>query len=148
VFLHLLTLSLAEYGTPEESIQGKRPLDKLSTRIISAQHILNITLISLNLDTSDVKICQARSKPDNTTSNLDFPATFAILRVLPSMSLRTFRLKIRKLMGSTISAGDIELWLRMGDGTLVQMGGQDDQDLAWWGLDNDSEVLFNVNIDH
>jgi hypothetical protein len=61
------------------------------------------------------------------------------------MSLRTFRLKIRKLIGSTILACDIELWLKMGDGTLVQMDGQDDQDLAWWGLDNDSEVLFYVN---
>ena len=65
------------------------------------------------------------------------------------MSLRTFRLKVRKSIKSTLPGGSIELWLRMGDETLVPMeSSHDDQNLDWWGLDNNSLVIFYMNHDH
>jgi hypothetical protein len=67
------------------------------------------------------------------------------LRVLPTMPLRAFRMKILKSIPLP-SNSLIELWLKMEDGELVQMDSKyDDQELAWWGVENDSHVYYHID---
>jgi len=62
------------------------------------------------------------------------------------MSLRIFRLKVLKLIrNSSGGTGSIQLWLKMKDGELVQMDTEhDNQDIAWWGIEHDSDVLYHI----
>lgn len=66
-------------------------------------------------------------------------------RVLPTMALRTLRAKVGKAMKENGKTAKIDLWLKMGDNTLVELGRErDKQDLAWLGLEDDSQVLFRI----
>uniref|UniRef100_A0A0W0FPT5 Tubulin-specific chaperone e n=1 Tax=Moniliophthora roreri TaxID=221103 RepID=A0A0W0FPT5_MONRR len=61
------------------------------------------------------------------------------LRVLPMMTLKTFRLKVRKLL--KLLSMDFSLWLQMPDGEWVELGPErDQQDLDWLGLENGSHI--------
>jgi tubulin-specific chaperone E len=65
------------------------------------------------------------------------------------MSVRTFRLKVFKCLRTPQQKLDlvvVELWLKMRDGTLAVMDReQDEQDLGWWGLENDSDVYVHFD---
>ena len=66
------------------------------------------------------------------------------LRVLPSMTMRPFRLKVTKSCKLPKSATQsFTLWLKMPDGALAELPSQDDShDLSWWGIENDSELIL------
>ena len=64
------------------------------------------------------------------------------------MSLRLFRVKIRKAF-ECLSRVNVEVWLKMDDGQLVLMDvGHDDQELAWWGVENGSVILFYIDLEY
>ncbi|KII88144.1 hypothetical protein PLICRDRAFT_41270 [Plicaturopsis crispa FD-325 SS-3] len=113
------------HGTPDESSAvGKRHhQDKLSNH-----------LIQLN-------IYRCTSRPSRDSSAPAAPPSQ--LRVLPTMLLRTFRLKILKTLKPRPSVRQLELWLRMRDGDFALMNVEDDaHDLEWWGLEEGSEVYI------
>jgi len=113
----------AKHGRPDEARNGKGCQDKLSNRIIQ----LNIY-----------------KYPGPSA----FSSPLMVLRVLPTMTLQTFRLKIWKAVKSNFHSAQqpVALWLKMADGTLAQLSGdQDKKDLAWLGFDNDSDVIFNMD---
>lgn len=68
------------------------------------------------------------------------------LRVLPTMSLRTFRLKIAKSLGLRKAEQiTMKLWLTMPGSAVASLDEtQDTQDLSWLGLEDASEVLVYV----
>ncbi|GJE87126.1 RNI-like protein [Phanerochaete sordida] len=66
------------------------------------------------------------------------------LRVLPSMSMRTFRMKLAKTfkLGRAEQPG-LRLWLKMPDGAWSELeSAEDTHDLAWWGLEDGSEIVL------
>lgn len=60
------------------------------------------------------------------------------------MSLRTFRLKVfksLKTLKQKVDQVSVEVWLKMRDETFTEMSrDHDEQELAWWGLENGSDV--------
>lgn len=66
------------------------------------------------------------------------------LKILPTMSLRTFRLKVFKSLKAPeqkVTKTGVELWLKLRDGKYASMdNGQDTQELDWWGVENGSDV--------
>ena len=67
------------------------------------------------------------------------------LRVLPSMALRTFRLKVAKSFKiAKAQQGGMKLWLRMPDGNTAAIDSDDTHDLSWWGLEDGALVLLVV----
>lgn len=122
--------------------------DKLRNRLIGAQMYpcsQNQYCLTLWI-TLELKIFECSTPATVEQRAMDCELSFlTTLRVLPSMSLRTLRLKIVKCMKlPTQSLGhvSIKLWLKMGDGTLAQLDSSTDQDLAWWGLENGSDLFF------
>jgi len=107
----------SKHGRPHE-VSGKESPDKLGNRVI---HI-NLHTYPGSSDTSSSRA----------------------LRVLPTMTVRAFRLKVWKAVKtSTQSHRSVDLWLKMADGTLSELSrDHDEQDLSWWGIDNNSDVCF------
>jgi len=72
------------------------------------------------------------------------------LRVLPTIPVRTFRLKVTKCLRPPQQKSDLlvaKLWLKMRDGTFVVVDReQDEQDLGWWGLENGSDVYVYFDM--
>ena len=68
------------------------------------------------------------------------------VKVLPSASLRIFRLKLLKLFKVPRDA-ESELWIRTADGRFTPLGDNagtdDDKEIDWW-VGNDTEVLLYV----
>lgn len=66
------------------------------------------------------------------------------VKVLPSMSTRTFRLKLVK----TFKLGKVEqtavrLWLKLPDGSYRELDFADDgRDLDWWGLEKGNDLFL------
>ena len=61
------------------------------------------------------------------------------LRVLPTMTVRIFKMKVSKSFKISRHQTSIKLWLKMQDGTFAAMD-NDEHDLDWWGLDHSSEI--------
>jgi len=69
----------------------------------------------------------------------------AVIRVLPSMTLRTLRLKIRKTFGGSTRASP-RLYLQMEDGVAATLETeQDTYDLTWWGFDNGTNIFVYID---
>jgi hypothetical protein len=69
----------------------------------------------------------------------------AVLRVLPTMSLRILRIKICKLLKHNARHMDLTIWLRIGQGTLVKLDKEDDaRDLDWLGIERGSEIVYRA----
>ncbi|KAG1761681.1 hypothetical protein EDD22DRAFT_1031527 [Suillus occidentalis] len=64
------------------------------------------------------------------------------LRVLSTMKLGLFRLRVMKALGRKNRDG-IHVWLRMGDDTLALLQ-NDDQELGWWGIESNSEIVVHL----
>ncbi|KAI0811010.1 hypothetical protein BC629DRAFT_1580180 [Irpex lacteus] len=66
------------------------------------------------------------------------------LRVLPTMTLRTFRLKVAKSFGiRKADQSSMRLWLKMSGGTVSDLDDtQDTQDVSWLGFEDGSEILL------
>lgn len=90
----------------------------------------------LNLHTCDTRISSRDPTPPSSNS--------VVLKILPTMSLRTFRLKVfksTKTAGQKVANTSVELWLKMRDGKFAGMDHDHDaQDLGWWGLESGSDV--------
>ena len=67
------------------------------------------------------------------------------LRVLPTMGMRTFRLKLLKALRAppdVVRRGQVDVYLVMEDDKLTKLDTiQDSRDLAWWGVQNGSQVV-------
>ncbi|KAL0577801.1 hypothetical protein V5O48_004168 [Marasmius crinis-equi] len=62
------------------------------------------------------------------------------LRVLPTMTLKVFRLKVRKTM-KVQPQEEMTLWVLMPDGKWIELGiERDGQDLEWLGLEEGSQL--------
>ncbi|KIP12320.1 hypothetical protein PHLGIDRAFT_98272 [Phlebiopsis gigantea 11061_1 CR5-6] len=64
------------------------------------------------------------------------------LRVLPSMTMRTFRMKLAKTFKLTkAEQASVRMWIRMPEGTYTEVDLTDDNhELDWWGLEDGSEI--------
>jgi len=113
----------SKHGRPYEN-SGEESRDKLGNRMIQ----INI-----------------KKYPGPLSFDVDSSIKIAI-RVLPTMTLRTFRLKVWKAVKTSELPSPqrlVDLWLKMGDETLSYLSrDQDEQDLAWWGLENNSDVYY------
>ncbi|KAG2157517.1 hypothetical protein DEU56DRAFT_875647 [Suillus clintonianus] len=72
--------------------------------------------------------------------------TPASLRVLSTMKLGLFRLRLMKTLGvgnNPRNRDNTYVWLRMGDDTLALLQ-NDDQELGWWGIENDSQIVVYI----
>jgi hypothetical protein len=68
----------------------------------------------------------------------------AILRVLPTMSLRILRFKICKLLKHDARHTNLTIWLR-GQGTLVKLDREHDaRDIDWLGIEKGSKIVYRV----
>lgn len=85
-------------------------------------------------------------KPSLAAINLS-PASTP-LRVLPTMTLRTFRLKLAKALKFKLSRTQTEemrLWLVMPDSSLGEITSErETDDLSWWGVEDGSEIVLYV----
>ncbi|KAG2061531.1 RNI-like protein [Suillus hirtellus] len=69
------------------------------------------------------------------------------LRVLSTMKLGLFRLRLVKALGAgknPRNRHNICVWLRMGDDTLALLQ-NDDQELGWWGIENNSHIVVHIS---
>lgn len=69
------------------------------------------------------------------------------LRVLSTMKLGLFRLRVMKALGvrkNLRNRDSICVWLRMGDDTLALLE-NDDQELGWWGIESNSHIVIHVS---
>lgn len=62
------------------------------------------------------------------------------IRVLPTMTLRVFRKKVKKVIGVSPKS-DLNLFVVMPDQILAPLE-EDTQDLAWWGIEDGSRIVF------
>jgi len=121
---HPQWLSLcAKHGRPDKAVNSQAFKDKLCNR-----------LIALNLY-------------ENTRPDFDLAQVHTLLEpitfhILPTMSLRTLRMKIRKV---TKRKADMVLWLKMDDGTFSELhADEDSRELGWLGLENGSSLVFSM----
>ena len=68
------------------------------------------------------------------------------MRVLPTMTAKTFRMKLAKSFKVARSQqAHIRLWLQMPDTAFAEIEATDgDRDLAWWGVEDNSLVYLVV----
>lgn len=64
------------------------------------------------------------------------------IKVLPSMTMRTLRMKLAKTFKLTkAEQAGVRMWLRMPDGAYAEVDLTDDNhQLDWWGLEDGSEI--------
>jgi len=68
-----------------------------------------------------------------------------VLRMLPTMSLRTLRLKICKALKYDARRTDLTLWLGMGQGTLTRLDREyDARVIDWLGIERGSQIVYQV----
>lgn len=68
----------------------------------------------------------------------------AILRMLPTMSLRILRLKICKLLKHDARHTDLTIWLQ-GQGALMKLDREHDaRDIDWLGIERESKIVYRV----
>jgi hypothetical protein len=67
------------------------------------------------------------------------------VRVLPTMAMRTFRLKLLKalkLVPDVVCQGDVDVYLVMDDERLTKLDMlQGGRDLSWWGIQHGSRIV-------
>ncbi|KAK7694061.1 hypothetical protein QCA50_003637 [Cerrena zonata] len=121
-----------KYGRPDEqatSSQKKR--DTLGNRLLDIKIFRSVRSSSSAIHSS--------------TNHSELPLTEPMtLRVLPTMTMRPFRLKVTKSYKLPRSAqNSFKLWLKMPHGALAELPADDDShDLAWWGIESDSELIL------
>jgi hypothetical protein len=74
------------------------------------------------------------------------------LRVLPTMAIRVFKLKLSKVLKlplDTFQLDDADVYLVMGDDKLSKLDlREEERDLAWWGIQNGSHVIVLAKRSH
>ncbi|KAF9261399.1 hypothetical protein L218DRAFT_870040 [Marasmius fiardii PR-910] len=109
-----------KHGTPEHAFKRTEKSEKLSSKLFEVK-------VHRVMGPSPKNHCQEH-------------AEVTALRVLPTMTLKLLRLKIRKLM-KVPPRDEITVWVKMPDGQWVELEtDRDQQDLDWLGLENGSQV--------
>ncbi|PPQ93226.1 hypothetical protein CVT25_015224 [Psilocybe cyanescens] len=115
-----------KYGKPDEVQKQQNLQNKLSGHLIDLQ----VYRYAQSMEQSDDGFATA---PETT------------LRVLPTMSLRILRLKMCKVLKVDARRTNVALWLHMGNGALTKLDKEHDlRDLDWLGLDNGSQIAYQV----
>lgn len=109
-----------KHGEPE--LRAKRE-DNLSSQLV------------------EIQIRIAKSPPTTEQKASDVEGPKSAVRVLPTMSIRVFRLKLRKQLKLAPGRSTLRLWLVMGDGNLAEIQGNDSQELSWWGVSDHTEMV-------
>ncbi|KAH9928160.1 uncharacterized protein B0H18DRAFT_1001521 [Fomitopsis serialis] len=92
---------------------------------------------------TDVKLHRTDTPPSKKA--LPPSSDPVVLRVLPSMNVRTFYLKVVKSFKIPKAAQTfLKLWLRMPDDNVVEIDRDDNHDLDWWGVENGVEMFVLV----
>lgn len=119
----------AKHGRPDKSPNSQALQDKLSNRLI-ALNLYRSPLLPFDL--SETQISLESSEP-------------VVLHVLPTMSLRTLRMKVCKVTKERNA--DIGLWLILGGGLLRKLQVENDsEELDWLGLEDGSSIMFHIAV--
>ncbi|CCM04714.1 uncharacterized protein FIBRA_06901 [Fibroporia radiculosa] len=88
-----------------------------------------------------ISVCLCAQIPTATGDIADAsPSTR--LRVLPTMSVRAFRMKlIKSCKIPRAQQASLRMWLKMPNDNLVEIDGDDGHELDWWGLEGDSHLF-------
>lgn len=124
---HPRWIALCEkHGRPDAAPSAaQHPQDTLSSRLV------------------DVKLHRTDTPPSKKA--LPPSSDPVVLRVLPSMNVRTFYLKVVKSFKIPKAAqASMKLWLRMPDDNVVEIDRDDNHDLDWWGVENGVEMFVLV----
>ncbi|GBE81694.1 RNI-like protein [Sparassis crispa] len=118
-----------KHGKPDNApVSVQQRQDTLSNRLIE----INVRQIT-ELPTNEKSMPRSPDSADATR-----------LRVLPNMSVRTFRMKvIKSLKIARAQHSSVRLWLSLMNGDVVEMD-NDTSDLAWWGLEDGSTIVMYV----
>lgn len=110
----------SKYGNIDREVREKFA-DKLSHRMIAIKLYSNLNNIT--------------KSPDESTP--------LVLKILPSMTLRTLRMKLSKILKS--SNATMLLWVRQNDGNLHELDFEHDrEDLDRIGIQEGSDLIFRV----
>ena len=70
------------------------------------------------------------------------------VRVLPTMSLKNFRLKVLKTLKLPVST-HIQLWIALERGPIVDFAELEmtisDRQLEWWGVEDNSKIVYRAD---
>lgn len=116
-----------KHGRPDHTPAASRDRpDTLSSRLIQV----------------NVRQCvDGLSKGPNTTTTGPAMA----LRVLPTMSMRTFSMKVAKSFKIPRAAqASLRIRLQMPDDHLALVDQDDTHDLDWWGVDNNADIYISL----
>ncbi|KAF9482808.1 RNI-like protein [Pholiota conissans] len=115
-----------KHGKPDEVREQQKPQTKLGNQ-----------LLDLKLYAYNEEFVEKRAEPSE-------PPT-AVIRVLPSMTLRILRLKICKALKYDPRNTNIMFWLRMPHGALGRLDDESTyRDLDWLGLEHNSQIIYQI----
>ncbi|KAJ7632998.1 hypothetical protein FB45DRAFT_914126 [Roridomyces roridus] len=127
-----------KYGRPDERDSSQRQ-EKLSSRL------MDLNMYYFPKESLPKPDPRGQIPPNN---NLMDNTDRTILRVLPTMTLRAFRLKVRKTMKQHAAASDtamVLLWLQMQDTSWALLDiDRDQHDLAWLGVESGSNIICTI----
>ncbi|KAF5357752.1 hypothetical protein D9756_001444 [Leucocoprinus leucothites] len=116
-----------KYGKPDETLSKLTP-DTLKSRLLELELHRMLGLFSLD---------QLQAHPSEDTKT--------VVQVLPTMTLKMLRSKIRKALGCS-SKAKVIVRMIMNDQSLITLGeDRDSQDLSWIGLESGSKLLCIVS---
>lgn len=133
-----------KHGTPDVAkpdSQGKQ--DTLGNRLFDI-HINTCTRVPSPTDNALTLGIAIHNNDSNGGKSSGTPPT--AMRVLPTMTMRTFRLKLCKTLKiPKPKQASVKLWLVMPDNRISEIDNeQSTHDLSWWGIENGSSVLVYV----
>ena len=105
--------------------------------------------LTLPLPSSEIIVHRGARPPSESNADADAtPTQKQTLKALPSMSMRTFRMKLAKAFKITkAEQPGLRIWLKMPDGAFSELEHVDDtHDLAWWGIEHGSEILLTTSV--
>lgn len=142
-FLSKNLTNVTEHGKPDEVQEQQKTQTKLGNQLMGLFYYFWMLILSnkFNLDlrlyTYDEKLAETLTEP------LEPPK--AVLRVLPSMTLRILRLKICKVLKCDPRSTNIMFWLRMKHGALARLDDEHStRDLDWLGLEHDAQIIYQI----
>lgn len=130
--------SLVEHGRPAESSAQSEHEDKLSKHLISEFPHVSFAKYS----TFPGVVVQRSSRgPTNLHDPIDTIGPTISLKVLCSMKLNVFRLKLVKSlkMSHPPRRDAIQVWLKLCDGYVLL--DNDGHDLQWYGIENGTHLI-------
>jgi hypothetical protein len=132
-----------EHGIPEGNVK-EASSDKLSHRLISASEPNAVSfVVSSNQMVQALKLYDRHISTEEKTQDRTQPL---LLKVLPSMTLRTLRMKLSKVLKS--GKATVLVWVRETNGDLRELGFDlDSQDLDRLGIEDGSDVVFHVHCE-